>query len=160
MHPKHILSPVHLAVSLPCSRCTGPQVGSMLAETTMKLSTLAVALMGATLFAGTAQAQIVAALVGDQTIAFVDVAALKADRSVKVEGIPGKLLGIDVRPADGMLYGLVSDGTVVTIDTKSGQAMQKAKLDAMTRPAALEDLPGLAGRILGGGVQGRVVVDV
>jgi acrylyl-CoA reductase (NADPH) len=38
--------------------------------------------------------------------------------------------------------------------------LSKAKLDAMTRPAALEDLPGLAGRILGGGVQGRVVVDV
>ena len=28
----------------------------------------------------------------------------------------GPLLGIDVRPADGMLYGVVADGTIVTID--------------------------------------------
>ncbi|TNC71439.1 oxidoreductase [Rubellimicrobium roseum] len=35
-----------------------------------------------------------------------------------------------------------------------------AKLDAMTRPATLEDLPDLGQAILRGGVQGRVVVDL
>lgn len=34
------------------------------------------------------------------------------------------------------------------------------KLEAMVRPARLEDLPGLGAAILKGGVQGRVVVDV
>jgi hypothetical protein len=49
---------------------------------------------------------------------------------MKVSGINGMLLGIDVRPSDGMLYGLVEDGTVVTIDS-SGKATMKSKLDMM-----------------------------
>lgn len=97
----------------------------------MKLSTLAVALLGPALVAGAAQAQTVAALVGDDTIALVEIAAKKANKSMKVEGLSGRLLGIDVRPADGMLYGLVSDGTIVTIDANSGKTTQKSKLDAM-----------------------------
>jgi len=32
------------------------------------------------------------------------------------------ILAIDVRPADGMVYGVASDGNIVTIDVKSGQA--------------------------------------
>jgi hypothetical protein len=39
-----------------------------------------------------------------------------------------KTLAIDVRPADGMLYGVASDGNIVTIDVKSGQATMKSKL--------------------------------
>jgi hypothetical protein len=97
----------------------------------MKMSILAAALLGTTLLAGAAQAQTVAALVGDDTIALVDVAAKKVDKSMKVSGLSGRLLGIDVRPADGLLYGLVSDGTVVTSDTESGKATRKSKLDAM-----------------------------
>jgi DNA-binding beta-propeller fold protein YncE len=97
----------------------------------MKPFTLAAALLGTTLLAGAAQAQTVAALVGDDTLALVDVMAKKADKSMKVSGLSGRLLGIDVRPADGMLYGLVSDGTIVTIDTATGKATQKSKLDAM-----------------------------
>jgi hypothetical protein len=100
-------------------------------ETTMKSSIVAVAFFGTTLIAGAAQAQTVAALVGDDTIALVDVAAKRADKSMKVSGLSGKLLGIDIRPSDGLLYGLVSDGTVVTIDRASGKATQKSKLDTM-----------------------------
>src|SRR5688572_12973326 len=97
----------------------------------MKPLTLAAALIGTVAVASTAQAQSVAALVGDDTLAVVDVAAKKVDRTLKVQGISGRLLGIDVRPADGMLYGLVADGTVVTIDPASGKATQKSKLDSM-----------------------------
>lgn len=100
-------------------------------ETTMKSTILAAALVGTTLSAGAAQAQSVAALVGDDTIAVVDVAAKRVGKSMKVSGLSGKLLGIDVRPADGLLYGLVADGTVVTIDPASGKATEKSKLDAM-----------------------------
>jgi hypothetical protein len=53
-----------------------------------------------------------------------------ATGTVKVSGISGALVGIDVRPADGMLYGLVDDGTVVTIAT-DGKATMKSKLDTM-----------------------------
>jgi Domain of unknown function (DUF4394) len=97
----------------------------------MKLSILVAALLGTTLIAGAAQAQTVAALIGDDTIALVDVSEKKAAKPMKVQGLPGKLLGIDLRPADARLYGLVSDGTVVTIDTASGKATQKSKLDTM-----------------------------
>jgi hypothetical protein len=97
----------------------------------MKPMTLVAALLGTVALGGAAQAQTVAALVGDNTLAIVDVGAKKVDKTVKVEGISGKLLGIDVRPADGMLYGVVADGTVVTIDPMSGKATQKSKLDAM-----------------------------
>lgn len=97
----------------------------------MTLRTITIALAGATLLAGAAQAQTVAALMGDDTLAFVDVATKKVERSARVTGISGRLLGIDVRPADGMLYGLVADGTVVTIDLATGKATQKAKLDSM-----------------------------
>ncbi len=77
-----------------------------------------------------ANAAQVAALVGGDTIAMVDTAQKKATGSVKVTGITGMLVGIDVRPADGMLYGLVDDGTVVTI-AKDGKATMKSKLDTM-----------------------------
>jgi len=103
----------------------------------MKFTSLAAALAGSTLLAGAAQAQTVAALVGDDTIAIVDVAGKKVDRSMKVTGLTGALAGIDVRPADGMLYGVVADGTVVTIDPASGKATMKSKLDAMLAPGTM-----------------------
>ena len=58
----------------------------------------------------------------------VDTGQKKATGSVKVTGISGALVGIDVRPADGLLYGLVDDGTVVTI-AADGKATMKSKLD-------------------------------
>lgn len=75
-----------------------------------------------------AHAAQVAALVGNDTIAIVDTAQKKATATMKVTGINGALVGIDVRPADGMLYGLVDDGTVVTI-AKDGKATMKSKLE-------------------------------
>ena len=100
----------------------------------MRTLTLAAVLLSTAAFGTAAQAQTVAALVGDNTLAIVDVAAKKVDKTVQVQGLSGRLLGIDVRPADGMLYGLVADGTVVTIDPASGKATQKSKLET-TLPA-------------------------
>jgi hypothetical protein len=99
-------------------------------ETAMKAFTLAAALLASTAIAGAAQAQTVAALVGDDTIALVDVGAKKVEKTMKVSGATGgKIVGIDVRPADGMLYAATADGTLWTIDTASGKATQKSKLD-------------------------------
>ena len=78
----------------------------------------------------TAQAAQVAALIGNDTIAIVDTDQKKATKSMKVTGINGALVGIDVRPADNMLYGVVDDGTVVTI-AMDGKATMKSKLDPM-----------------------------
>ena len=100
-------------------------------ETSMKTSGLALALLSSAAFAAPASAQSIAALVGNDTVSTIDVAARKVTKSVKITGVNGKLLGIDVRPADGMLYGLSSDGSVVTIDLATGKATAKSKLDNM-----------------------------
>ncbi len=70
----------------------------------------------------------VAALIGNNTIAMVDTAQKAVSGSVKITGLSGALVGIDVRPADGLLYGLVDDGTVVTI-AMDGKATMKSKLE-------------------------------
>jgi len=95
----------------------------------MKMLTLTAALLATTSLAGAAQAETVAALVGDDTIAVVDTDQKKVTNTWKVSGASGRLVGIDVRPADGMLYGVTSDGAIWTIDTSSGKATQKSKLD-------------------------------
>ncbi len=96
----------------------------------MRISLLALALVAGTAISSTASAQTVAALVGDDTLVHIDTKGKKAVKTVKVTGISGRLLGIDVRPADGMLYAVVSDGSVVTIDPQTGTATAKSKLDA------------------------------
>ena len=90
---------------------------------------LATLVAGSAIGLGAAQAETVAALIGDATLAHVDTAAGKVVKTVTVTGISGTILGIDVRPADGMLYGVVSDGSIVTIDPMSGKATAKSKLD-------------------------------
>ena len=88
----------------------------------MKRATLAAMLLATTALAGAARAETVAALVGDETIAVVDTAQKKVTKTWKVSGASGKLVGIDVRPADGMLYGVTADGVIWTIDSASGKA--------------------------------------
>jgi DNA-binding beta-propeller fold protein YncE len=81
--------------------------------------------------ASAASAAEVAALTGDNTIAIVDTSQKKVVKTWNITGIAGKVLGIDVRPADGMLYALGADGAVYTVDTKTGKATQKSKLETM-----------------------------
>jgi hypothetical protein len=95
----------------------------------MTRTIFAIALLGATSLAGASQASTIAALVGDNTIAMVDTASLKVTGTMKTSGASGRILGIDVRPADGMLYAVTADGVAWTIDAKSGKATQKSKFD-------------------------------
>lgn len=92
------------------------------------------ALLATSALASPARAEMVAALVGDDTIAMVDTDAKKVSKTAKVSGASGKVVGIDVRPADGMLYAVSSDGIIWTVDGASGKATQKSKLD-MPLPA-------------------------
>lgn len=85
------------------------------------------ALTGALATAHAASAQQIVALVGDNTIALIDPAKRQVTASVSVKGVK-KLHGIDVRPADGMLYGITDDGMIVTIDPKTGESAKKAEL--------------------------------
>lgn len=45
-----------------------------------------------------------------------------------VTGVKGKLLGIDVRPANGKLFGIASDNSLYTIDLETGTATAGPKL--------------------------------
>ena len=78
--------------------------------------------------ASAARAETIVALVGGDILATIDGSAAKATGLTKIDGI-GSVLGVDVRPADGQLYALASDGTVAIIDPVSGKATPKAKLD-------------------------------
>ncbi len=84
-----------------------------------------------------AQAAEVAALVGDNTIAIVDTGAKKVVRTWPIQGMSGRVAGIDVRPADGMLYAVSVDGGVYTVDTKTGKATMKSKLETMVKSGAV-----------------------
>ena len=89
------------------------------------------ALMGAVatsfLVASDAYAGSIIGLVEGKWIATIDPATRKVTAKGDVKGAP-KLIGIDVRPADGMLYGVTADGQIVTIDVKTLQATPKSKL--------------------------------
>jgi len=77
-----------------------------------------------------AHAQSAVALVGDSTLATLDLATGKVTKTTMVTGA-GRLLGIDVRPANKMLYGVATDGAIVTIDIASGKASKVAQLDTL-----------------------------
>lgn len=97
------------------------------------MKTLPTALLAsAALVAGadTAAARMAVGLVGDNTLVMIDASKPAVTKSMKVDGVD-KLLGIDVRPSNKMLYGVAADGSVVTIDTGSGKATAVSKLEKM-----------------------------
>jgi hypothetical protein len=124
---------------------------------------LASTVLGAAFAASAAQAGMLAVLTGDDTLTMVDTATRKAGKSMQVSGINGKIAGIDVRPADGMLYALATDGTIYTVD-KAGKATMKSKMDKIlsASTAATVDFNPAADRLRVMGADGtnyRVNVD-
>jgi hypothetical protein len=92
----------------------------------MKLLTLAGAVAASALATSGAQAAgWIVGLVDGKSIVTIDPATRKVASKADIKGA-GMIIGIDVRPADGMLYGVASDGNIVTIDVKSGQATMKS----------------------------------
>ncbi|MEW5964630.1 MAG: DUF4394 domain-containing protein [Pseudomonadota bacterium] len=97
----------------------------------MKTLLATVATSAAIAFSATsASADLAVGLVGDKTLVLIDAAKPAVVNSMTVEGV-GRLLGIDVRPADKLLYGVAADGQVVTIDTKTGKTAKVSKLDML-----------------------------
>ena len=97
-------------------------------RTTAKTLTLAGALVASTLATNSAQAAgWIVGLVDGKSIVTIDPMSRKVASKVDVKGA-ASILAIDVRPADGMVYGVASDGNIVTIDVKTGQATMKSKL--------------------------------
>lgn len=76
--------------------------------------------------AAVAQAATVAGLVDGRTIVWIDSDKKAVVGSAEVKG--ATLAGIDVRPADGKLYGVTSDGNIVIVDPKTGATTMKSKI--------------------------------
>ncbi len=91
---------------------------------------IAAAVMATGFTALPATAGTVLGLVDGKSLAFVDSDTRKVTKMLPITGA-SNILGIDQRPADGMLYGLTADGTVVMIDVATGKATRKSKLDTM-----------------------------
>jgi len=98
------------------------------------------ALMGAiaasSSVATAAQAGTILGLVESKWVVTIDPATRKVVKGVDIKG-GGKLIGIDVRPADGLLYGVTPDGWIVTVDPQTGQATQKSKLSETLKPGVI-----------------------
>jgi hypothetical protein len=95
---------------------------------TAKTLTIAGALIASSLAANSAQAAgWIVGLVDGKSIVTIDPMSRKVASKVDIKGA-ASILAIDVRPADGMLYGVASDGNIVTINVKTGQATMKSKL--------------------------------
>lgn len=80
-----------------------------------------------TLAAGTASAAQLLALGADGMLHKIDTDALIVTASMPVDGA-SDLRGIDVRPANGMLYALGGGNQLYTIDMKTGKATAGAEL--------------------------------
>ena len=83
-----------------------------------------------------AQASTLVALTGNQTLLTIDTDTATVLARTTASGLYSPLVGIDVRPADGQLYGLTRKGTVVTIDPGTGAATFKSTL-TQTVPAGV-----------------------
>jgi hypothetical protein len=80
------------------------------------------------LSAAGAEAATLVGLTADNHLVRIDSQSRRAMAPVRVTGIEGRLLGIDVRPADMKLYGLTDAGQIVTIDAVTGRATQVSRL--------------------------------
>ena len=93
-----------------------------------KATTLACGLALACLLGGQAvHAATLAALKDGTSIVWISTDEKKVTGSVALEN-NGRIVGFDVRPADGKLYGVTPDGAIVTIDAKSGKWEKKSQL--------------------------------
>ncbi|MCR0984354.1 DUF4394 domain-containing protein [Roseomonas populi] len=77
---------------------------------------------------GVAQAATLIGLTTDGQLLRIDTETRRAAAPVRVRGAEGTLLGIDVRPADGKLYGVTDAGAIVTIDPATGMATKVSQL--------------------------------
>jgi hypothetical protein len=95
----------------------------------MHLKTIALAstLAALLLAANVAQAGSIIGLVDGKSIVTIDPATRKVTGAAEIKGA-ASVVGIDVRPADGLLYAVSADGGIYTVDPKTGAATMKSKL--------------------------------
>ena len=96
-------------------------------KTGLKTLALAGTLMAAPFLASAASAASIIGLVDGKTLVWIDPAAKKVTGTADIKGA-ANVVGIDVRPADGMLYAVTADGGIYTVDARTGAATMKSKL--------------------------------
>lgn len=104
------------------------------------------------------------ALGADNTIVRFNSANPQSGNVWQVEGVEGKLLGVDVRPANGKLYGLSDNNKLYTINLSSRQATEISTLTESFEAGAMSgvDFNPVADRLRVTGANGqnfRVNVD-
>jgi len=109
---------------------------------------LGIAITTAALGCATANADDLLALSSSGKLLHIDTKTLTVASDVKLSGV-SSLRGIDVRPANGWIYGLDDDGQLYTVDAKSGKASKVAKLNqALTgKGQAVVDFNPVADRL-------------
>jgi hypothetical protein len=90
--------------------------------------TLAAAAMIASA-AGATQAQTLIGLTADNALVRIDAESRRAAAPIRITGTDGRVLGIDQRPQNGMLYGVTERGQIVTLDPATGRATQVSRLN-------------------------------
>jgi hypothetical protein len=84
--------------------------------------------IAALVLARLAQATTLVALAEDGTLAVFDAERPADVRVVRVAGVSGRLVGIDVRPSDGRVYGLAGTSDLYRLDVERGAATLVASL--------------------------------
>ena len=94
----------------------------------MHFRTILAASAAVIISAAAAQAAEVAALTGDNTISIVDTSKKAVTKTWKIQGVTGKVVGIDVRPADGMMYAVGAEGGIYTVDMGPAAPLRRGLL--------------------------------
>ena len=77
------------------------------------------------------------ALTGDNTLVSFKSEQPDNTTSITVTGLDGTLLGIDTRPANGMLYGITENDSIYTISVETGVATFVSSLDTPFNATAI-----------------------
>ena len=127
------------------------------------LAASAAALTGLAAGASAAHAAPAVGLVGDKTLVMFDTDSPKVTATKEITGVD-KLVGIDLRPANGTLIGVTPDHMIVTIDPATGAATELATMKTPLETAGgavIVDFNPMADRLryMSGTTNHRVNVD-
>jgi hypothetical protein len=126
----------------PTLRYSGPS----LVAASASLAFMALASVG--LAQPTTAAELIGLTSNNQLVLFNSAQPTKG-RSLSVQGLEGSLIGIDVRPANGMLYGITSSSKIYTINPSTGMATWVSTLNTpfMGGSSAVVDFNPVADRL-------------
>jgi hypothetical protein len=87
-------------------------------------------LAGAALLAAAgAEATTLVGLTADNMLVRIDSETRRAEPARRITGIEGRVIAIDQRPANGMLYGVTERGQIVTLDPATGLTTPVSRLN-------------------------------